>query len=133
MFELAQCYGQGPLSLCDIAESQGLSEKYLEALLSRLRAAGLLAAQRGPQGGYVLARSPERISLRDIYDALENPEPYAPCTIDPTVCERWASCITRQVWADMYEASMRVLESTSLADLMSRAVAKADAGEMYHI
>ena len=121
MLELAQHYGQGPVSLVQIAQAQELSEKYLEALLSRLRSAGLLAAQRGPQGGYTLAKPPERITLRDIFDVLEGSEPYVPCTANPSTCHRSTTCITQGVWARMYRASMQVLESTTLDDLVAQA------------
>jgi Rrf2 family cysteine metabolism transcriptional repressor len=133
MLELAQWYGQGPIRLGEIAQSQALSEKYLEALLSRLRSAGLLVAQRGPQGGYALARPPEQINLREIFDVLESAEPYASCTNAPNGCDRWATCVTREVWAEMYQASMHVLESTTLADLMARNEQRTDASATYSI
>jgi len=120
MLELALRHEQGAVSLREIAKEQELSEKYLEALFGALRAAGLVQSLRGPQGGYRLARPPEQITLRVIFDVLEGPEPLAPCTLDHTACSRWATCVTQDVWAKMYEASMQVLESTTLADLVSR-------------
>jgi len=120
LIELARHYGQGPLSLSEIAEAQGISVKYLEALLASLRSAGLLLAERGPGGGYLLARPPDEITLRDAFVVLETPEPYVPCTTDPASCRRRYTCVTQRVWAEMYAASMRVLESTTLADLAAQ-------------
>jgi Rrf2 family protein len=120
MLELALRGQESAVSLSEIAQSQEISEKYLELLFAALRAAGLVRSQRGAQGGYVLARPPEAITLREIFDVLESPEPYAPCTADHSICHRWASCITQEVWAEMYAASMQVLESTTLADLVAR-------------
>jgi len=120
MVELDLYYEQGPISLREIAERQGISEKYLESLLGILRSAGLVQAVRGPQGGYLLARPPEQITLRELFEILEGREAYAPCTLDHSACQRWAACPTQEVWAKMYEASMQVLESATLADLAAR-------------
>ena len=133
ILELAQHYGGGPISLGEIAQSQELSEKYLETLLSRLRSAGLVSAQRGPKGGYGLAKPPEQISVRDVFDVLEGQEPYVFCTADPSSCHRWATCITQGVWERMYRASMQVLESTTLADLVAQGQAECATALTYHI
>ena len=125
MVELARRYGKGPISLTDIARRQGLSDKYLEALLASLRNAGLVRSVRGAQGGYLLANPPERINLRQVFEALEGSEAYVYCTQDPNLCERADRCVTQGVWARMYRASMDVLESTTLADLSRRVEAPA--------
>ncbi|MHB1317768.1 MAG: RrF2 family transcriptional regulator [Anaerolineae bacterium] len=122
MLELASRYGQGPVPLSDVALSQELSAKYLEALMSSLRLAGLVRAQHGSQGGYELTRPPAEINLRQIYEVLEGTEPYVPCTDDPSTCGRQATCVTRQIWEQMYAASMQVLEDTTLADLVAQSV-----------
>jgi Rrf2 family transcriptional regulator, cysteine metabolism repressor len=121
LLELALHYEQGPLSLAAIAAREEISVKYLESLLGMLRSAGLVRSARGAQGGYVLARSPQEISLRDIFEVLEGPEAFVPCTDDALACSRWADCVTKEVWAQMYAAAMQVLQGTSLADLVQRA------------
>jgi len=117
---LARHYQEGSVSLAEIARAEGLSEKYLESLFAALRSAGLVRSQRGARGGYVLARPPEEVRLREVFDVLEGPEPYAPCTGDPGACPRRDHCATQHVWAKMYDASMQVLESTTLAELAAR-------------
>jgi Rrf2 family transcriptional regulator, cysteine metabolism repressor len=114
---LARRYQEGSVSLAEIARLEELSEKYLEALFATLRSAGLVRSQRGAHGGYVLARAPEEVRLREVFDVLEGSEPYVPCTSDPGACPRRDHCATQRVWAKMYDASMQVLESTTLADL----------------
>lgn len=133
MVELAKGHAEGPISLATIARRQNLPEKYLEALMGLLRAAGLVRALRGAQGGYLLAAPPERISVRRIFDALEGPEAYAPCIQDPAMCQRSGGCATQEVWTRMYRASMEVLASTTLADLAARAGLAANDADMYHI
>ena len=63
MFDLAQNYGGDPQPVKAIAERQGLSEAYLEQLFAVLRREGLIKSVRGAQGGYMLARAPEEISV----------------------------------------------------------------------
>ncbi|MGQ9682246.1 MAG: RrF2 family transcriptional regulator [Anaerolineae bacterium] len=132
LLELALHYGQGPLSLADIAGAQELSEKYLESVLATLRSASLVHSRRGAQGGYELAKPPEAINLRQVYAAFEGSEPFVPCTQDPDACRRWPLCATQDVWARMYQASMEVLESTTLANLVARHRTRSGAYD-YHI
>jgi Rrf2 family transcriptional regulator, cysteine metabolism repressor len=89
MLELALNHQKGVVSLSDSVASLEISEKYLEPLFSSLRSAGLVCSQRGVQGGDVLARPPEQITLRDIFYVLESPEPNVACTLDHTTCPRW--------------------------------------------
>jgi Rrf2 family cysteine metabolism transcriptional repressor len=133
MLELALHYQEGPARLSQIAAAQEISEKYLELLFASLRSAGLVQSQRGARGGYTLARPPEQITLRDIFGALASPEPYVPCTFDHSLCSRWATCVTQEVWAQMYEASMQVLQSTTLADLVARSAERCATSATYHI
>lgn len=134
LLELALHYEQGPMSLGEIARTQELSEKYLEALLGVLRSVGLVRSQRGAQGGYFLAKPPEQVTLRDIFDVLEGPDPFVECTSAHEVCPRRAACATQEVWSKMYQAAMRVLESITLADLARRqAELSRSSAEIYSI
>ncbi|MHB1294640.1 MAG: RrF2 family transcriptional regulator [Anaerolineae bacterium] len=120
VLDIAMHGDKGPVSLAAVAERQDISAKYLEALLTSLRAAGLVHSTRGAQGGYLLAAKPESITLRHIFEALEGAEGFASCTQEKDACSRSPTCATQEVWARMYEASMRVLEETTIADLVAR-------------
>ncbi len=120
LVELAAAFGQGELTLAEIAKAQDLPPRYLEALLASLHNSGFVRARRGPGGGYALARPPEEINLREVFDALEGPDPYVACTEDKKTCPRRPDCVTRGVWAAMYRASMQVLEALTLAGLARR-------------
>lgn len=124
LFYLTLNYGKGYVNLGQIAAAEELPGKYLEAVLTSLRMAGYVHAQRGPQGGYALSRPPEEITLRDVFDVLEGAEGYVRCSSDPSSCHRWAICATQNVWARMYDASMTTLETISLADLVAQAHAE---------
>ena len=60
------------VSAPDIAERQGVSQKYLEQILTHLKQAGMIRAQKGLRGGYALARPAEGIRMSEILDALDN-------------------------------------------------------------
>ena len=123
MLDLALNYdsGAGVVSTREIAEHQDVSPKYLESLLAALRAAGLIRSIRGMEGGYTLTRHPSQINLQEIYRVFEGTEGFIECTTDPAYCARTDGCVTREIWALMYDASMKILKSTTLEDLARRA------------
>jgi Rrf2 family cysteine metabolism transcriptional repressor len=126
MLDLALDYDTGSriVSAREIAEHQELSPKYLESLLAALRSAGLVRSVRGTEGGYTLASPPDQINLRQIYHVFEGTEGFVECTTDPEYCKRTDGCATQEVWAQMYDACMEILESTTLEDLARRAKEK---------
>ena len=130
MMELALHHQQGGLSTREIALEQRLSPKYLEHLLTSLRHASLIRSVRGAQGGHALARHPAEINLREIYEALEGSDGFVDCTTCADICDRTETCATREIWGDMYDASMQILESITLEDLTKRAEHKQAAQEV---
>jgi Rrf2 family protein len=130
LVDLALNYEDGTpvVSSREIAEHQEVSPKYLEALLAALRAAGLVRSVRGAQGGHTLARHPAQINLRQIYHVFEGTQGFVECITDPEYCTRTDACVTQEVWTQMYDASMDVLESTTLEDLARRAREKLATG-----
>jgi Rrf2 family iron-sulfur cluster assembly transcriptional regulator len=57
----------------ELSERQGIPLRYLEQILQELRRAGLVAAKRGPGGGYALSRAPEDVCLAEVVEALDGP------------------------------------------------------------
>lgn len=123
MFDLAQNYGTGPISLKIVAERQNLSEHYLEQLIAMLRKSGLVKGVRGSQGGYVLAREPSEIRVGDVIRALEGPIAPVYCVSekDPGSCDEADYCITRTVWARVRDGIARVMDSITLEDMCREA------------
>ena len=68
---LASRYGEGSLSVSQIAKKEGISVAYLEQILNGLKKKGLVKSVRGPQGGYVLSQKPSQLSLKVLLEALE--------------------------------------------------------------
>lgn len=127
LLELAVHEHEGARSLQQIAASQGLSFKYLETLFSSLRSAGLVQSLRGPQGGYLLARPSDLISLRDVYEVFEGHESLVACVSRPDLCVRASDCVAREVWCDLTQQTMRSLEGVTLARLAERVWERAQA------
>ncbi len=117
MIELACHEGMGPVLLREIAAAQEVSSKYLEQITIGLRHAGLVLAERGPRGGYELARPASDITAREIVEALEGPLALLECVRMPGACHRAGTCVARGLWGRTTQAITAVLSETTLAKL----------------
>jgi Rrf2 family cysteine metabolism transcriptional repressor len=119
MSELARHFGQGPISLADVARTQGISQPYLEQIAIDLRRAGLLHSRRGAQGGYYLTRAPGRITAGQVIRALEGSILPVECVSNQRCnpCSREDICSTRNVWEQVRDRLVETLDSITLADL----------------
>ncbi len=104
----------------EIAERQGIPESYLAQVLHSLQRRGLTVAQRGPQGGHGLAVDPGAITMGMVMRYLDGPQSLMSCLDDAGCCDRSPGCGQRSVWLDVEEAMWRVLDSTTIADLVRR-------------
>jgi len=120
LVDLALRYGEGPLLLRDIAKRQDISEHYLEHLCILLKAAGIIKSIRGARGGVALAKPPSEIRLSEVIQTLEGSTAPVECVNDAKICQRSASCATRDIWGRIRNAIDEVLESTTLQDLAER-------------
>jgi Rrf2 family protein len=120
LLELALRPGDNPATLKDIAQRQQISIRYLEHLITPLVAAGIVRSMRGPKGGISLARSPQEIRLSEVIQLLEGSTAPVECLDNPGVCDRSATCVTRDVWGELRKAMDNVLGSTTIADLVER-------------
>ena len=119
MVDLAQNREKGFIPLKEISERQGISKKYLELIISAFHNSGLLTANRGFQGGYRLARSPERITVGEILRMTEGSlAPVACLDLDPAGCDRRDDCPTLFVWQELYRRIEDYLDSVTLQDIL---------------
>lgn len=123
MIELALHEDAGPVLLRDIAQAQRISPKYLEQLTIPLRRAGLLQAERGPHGGYELAKPADQITAGEVIEAVEGPLDLLDCVRSAEACDRTPFCAARTLWARVSEAMTAVLYQTTLADLREEQLA----------
>ncbi len=120
MLELAQRYNEGPIFLKDISRAQDISLKYLSQLIMPLKIAGLVKSTRGAHGGYSLARSPEKISLKEIIEAVEGPIKLVDCIDQEDFCDRDDDCITRKIWAEITNDISEKLNRITLKEIARR-------------
>ena len=119
ILELSLRYGSGPVMVREIAESQHVSERYLEQILNTLRAAELVRSTRGARGGYELAKPPSEITMGDVLRVLEGPMDIVSCTRGDD-CEYKMKCATYLVWKEVKEAIEKVLDSMTLEELTKK-------------
>jgi Rrf2 family protein len=121
MTELAAHYGQGPISLTEIARDEEMPLPYLEQIVALLRRAGLVQSRQGVHGGYELRRSPAEISMSEVLVVLEGgiaPMVCAPLDGSTMLCARESFCGSKILWRRVRDAIAQTLRATTLADLV---------------
>lgn len=120
MLELARNPNQN-VSIREIAERQQISHKYLEQIIIQLVRAGQVKSVRGPQGGYSLSTSPEKITCGMILRVMEGSLAPVPCLEEQTdSCDRSGDCETLPLWEKLENAINTVVDSISLQDLLDK-------------
>jgi Rrf2 family transcriptional regulator, cysteine metabolism repressor len=115
--------GGGPLKLHDLAERTGVPLSVLEQVMPTLRAAGIVRSERGRAGGYRLNKRPEEITLERVVRVFQGqlaPIAYA-TRRSPETCPRFVALSLREVWGEVRDATIDILERTTFADLAERA------------
>ena len=118
---LAKRHGEGPVTGREVAALERLPADYVEQILLRLRRAGVVASTRGARGGYVLARDPLEISIREVISASELGTFDLHCISHPVAEERCSesqNCSIRPVWMMLQRRIDDALESVHLSDLL---------------
>jgi Rrf2 family protein len=122
MVELATAWGVNPQQLTkgdQLAQAQGIPAKFLEGILRQLRQAGLVASQRGAEGGYRLDRAPADITIADIVRALDGPLAAVRDMRPEDVHYSGGADHLRDVWVALRSAMREVLEHTTIADVQA--------------
>jgi len=122
---LAKEYGQGPILISEIARREKISPKFLELILLELKNQGILQSKKGKGGGYFLARAPQAVSIGQVVRVMEGPLAPLPCVSRTSYmrcaeCRDERSCGIRIVMKDVRDATAKILDSTSLADMLNR-------------
>ncbi|HDK38423.1 MAG TPA: Rrf2 family transcriptional regulator [Thiolapillus brandeum] len=119
MLDLALNGQDGPVTLSDVSENQGISLSYLEQLFAALRAKKLVRGVRGPGGGYFLGRDADEISIANIICAVDEWVEFTRCH-GKEDCRGGQRCLTHSLWDDLSRQIYEFLEEISLADLVRR-------------
>ena len=114
MIELANYYKDRPILLKDMSERLEISMKYLDHIISSLKAKGLIVRLKD---GYVLGRAPEKIRCDEIVDILEGSLNPVACIDSPSICEKYSECKAKKVWEKIGATLRETLKSFTLGDL----------------
>jgi Rrf2 family protein len=111
-----------PLRVEEIAAVQGVPENYLRRLLIELKRGGLVLSQKGPNGGYMLARPPARITMADVVEIIEGDYTPVECLEEGanSFCPRDSGCPIRDVWRDVRDSVVGILRNATLQSLIDR-------------
>ena len=119
LLDLAEYQGDGYVALKDIAGRQEISKKYLEQIIPVLNRANILQTVRGYQGGYRLAKTPDKYTVGEILRATEGSlAPVACLDVKPNTCARCYECATLPVWEGLEKVVNEYLDGISLQDIL---------------
>lgn len=120
MLHFAQRGGEEYIPLKEIAEAEGISQKYLESIMTTLSKAGFVDAVHGKGGGYRLNRAPEEYTVGSILHLTEGGLTAVSCTSQgPSACSRSQCCNTLPMWERLDQLINDFFEGITLADLLN--------------
>jgi Rrf2 family protein len=123
LFALSEKYDEGPILISDLAEQEGIPKKFLELILLELKNHGILQSKKGKGGGYFLGRTPDLIHLGQVIRIVDGPLAPLPCVSQTAYrkcdeCEDELTCGVRMVMKEVRDATSKILDGTTLADVL---------------
>lgn len=118
---LAEHFEDGrPVATAEAADAFKVSANHLSKVLQRLTRAGLVKSVRGPRGGFVLAKAPEEITLKSIYEAIDGEmHNHTNCLLGSQACD-YKHCVFGNLVDDVQQKVAAQFTGVSLADILSR-------------
>ncbi len=139
LIALARKSERTPVLISALAEQESIPKKFLELILLDLKAMGMLSSKQGKHGGYFLRLEPKQITIGQIVRGIEGPLALLQC-VSQTRYERCSDCPDeklcglRLVFKDVRDATSKILDNTSLEDVMTRVdVEGRNTDLMFHI
>jgi len=127
LLELSAAEGPRALSVHELSGRTGISAKYLEQIMMRLRAANMVRSTRGAHGGYELAKPAQNLTVGEVIRVMDGPLAPSPCASQSAHvpcplyrCPTEESCVLRGLWLDVRDAISEVLDGTTFAELVHR-------------
>tara|TARA_S200000501_G_scaffold74672_1_gene66508 strand:- start:936 stop:1370 length:435 start_codon:yes stop_codon:yes gene_type:complete len=117
LIELSILESSGPVSLSDIATNQNIELSYLEQLFRKLRIAGIVRSIRGRNGGYIYAKNPSNISIKEVMHAVDEVLDATKCNGTST-CNNGKKCSTHDLWHDLNILVEDYLEKITINNLV---------------
>jgi len=106
----------------EVSERQEISLKYLDHIIHALKTAMLIRNVKGKKSGYVLRKSPENISLYDIYQAFEPAICVVDCLTGNEVCDRSGHCSAQGIYGDLNQLIINYMQGITLQELINKEV-----------
>jgi Rrf2 family protein len=133
MLHLARRQDAGPVLIAELAKDENIPKKFLEAILLELRNRGILQSRKGKGGGYMLARSPESLSVGHIIEVFDGPMMAPVCVTHSVVlncnmCDQAPQCGLRLIMEQVRQAVTGCLGNMKLTDVLSKTQAISDDG-----
>lgn len=121
LLDLAEHQNSGYIALKDIAERQNISKKYLEQIIPIFNRSDFLKTIRGSQGGYQLAKTPDKYTVGEILRLTEGSLSPISCVEEkPAECARSGNCAMLPVWQGLYHVINEYLDGITLQDILDQ-------------
>ncbi|MBQ4514227.1 MAG: Rrf2 family transcriptional regulator [Anaerolineaceae bacterium] len=121
LVDLAEHQNEGFIPLKEVSTRQGISKKYLEQIILIFNKTDMLRVNRGAQGGYMLARTPDKYTVGEILRLTEGSLAPVECAEqNPIECERCGICATYPVWKGLNKVVNDYLDSITLQDIVDQ-------------
>ena|ERR1700677_626204 len=122
---LADHQGEGPIQIRDISEKLEIPRKFLEAILLDLRNEGILQSRKGKEGGYLMERSPDTVTLGRVIRMIDGPLAYVPCVSQTAYsrcsdCPDEKSCVIRWIMKDVRDTTAHILDEMTLDRMVEK-------------
>ena len=123
---LAQLQGRGPIQIRDISEQLNIPRKFLEAILLDLRNEGILQSRKGKEGGYLMERAPDTITLGRVIRLIDGPLAAVPCVSQTAYaqcddCPSEKQCVIRWIMKDVRDSIAMIVDNTTLDKMVAKA------------
>jgi len=105
-----------------ISRDQNIPETFLAKIFQRLSRAGLLRSSRGSKGGFSLGKPPNKITMREVIEAIEGPIALNRCLLKEGECEQEEVCPIHRVWEQAQRRIIDILDRTTMQDLAKQMV-----------
>lgn len=130
---LAERAGTGPVLVSELAEHDRIPKKFLEAILLELKRHGVVQSKKGKGGGYFLHRQPSQIAFGEVIRVLDGPLAAVPCVSQMAYmkcveCVDEQTCGVRLAMKEVRDATARILDGTTLADINRQVARKRKGG-----
>ena len=122
IFELAKHTDQTPVKIAEIAEAQAIPVRFLEVILSQLKQGRFVTSQRGNKGGYILARSPDGLTVGEVMQFMQGPVGPVDCvaTGSKDKCRLYGNCAFLPMWERVRKAISGVYDNTTFQYLVEQ-------------